>query len=362
MIQSLFRFSCPLVLLGAFLFASFSAASLTAKEPVAIIFDTDLGNDIDDTMALAVAHALQSRGELKILAVTLTKDNKYVAPTVSLVNKFYGRPNIPVGVAQSGVTPEDGKYNRQLVEAKDAAGKPLFPSDINVDTELPGAVALLRKTLAAAEDNSVVIVQIGFFTNLARLLDTPGDALSPLTGMELVKKKVRYVSLMAGGFGHGFEKHKEYNVICDLPAARKMIAAWPTEMVFSGYEIGQLISYPPVSIREDYEYVPAHPVKIGYQHYRGFDKSQSTYDLNSVLYAARPNRGYYTLSEPGTVTFTEEGVTVFKPDPNGKHRYQIVDDKQIAATREALIQLSSEPPHLDAYGNALRMTSLPYRY
>ncbi|MAP72962.1 MAG: hypothetical protein CMJ55_01705, partial [Planctomycetaceae bacterium] len=42
---------CILLLLLAF------PLSLTAKEPVKLIFDTDMGNDIDDAMALAMIHS-----------------------------------------------------------------------------------------------------------------------------------------------------------------------------------------------------------------------------------------------------------------------------------------------------------------
>jgi purine nucleosidase len=68
--------------------------------PVPLIFDTDMGNDVDDAMALAVIHALQSRGECRLLAVTLTKANRYAAPFVDLVNTFYGRGDIPIGVLE----------------------------------------------------------------------------------------------------------------------------------------------------------------------------------------------------------------------------------------------------------------------
>lgn len=324
------------------------AIELTAKEPVKIIFDTDIGNDIDDTMALAVAHALQNRGELEILAVTTTKDHPYAGPMVSLVNTFYGRADIPIGLVKNGVTPEEGRYNKNVAEARDENGQLKFPRKVNPDTPLPEAVALLRKTLASQPDGSVVIVQIGFFTNLARLLDTPGDEFSPLNGKELVMKKVKYVSLMAGAFEGAEKKYHldtaEYNVGCDLPSARKMIAEWPTEMVFSGFEIGMEIMHPSASMRQDFEYIAHHPVKEGYAFYRGLDKDQPTFDLNSVLYAARPDRGYYSLSEPGTVSFDEKGISSFKADPAGKHRFQIVTPLQKAMVREALVQLTSEPP------------------
>ncbi|PSO77991.1 MAG: nucleoside hydrolase, partial [Cyanobacteria bacterium QH_8_48_120] len=36
-----------------------------------------MGNDIDDALALAMLHAFESRQEAKLLAVTITKDNKW---------------------------------------------------------------------------------------------------------------------------------------------------------------------------------------------------------------------------------------------------------------------------------------------
>lgn len=319
-------------------------ASFCMAEPVKIIFDTDMGNDIDDAMALAVAHSLQSRGELEILAVTTTKDNPYAVRMVDVLNTFYGRGNIPIGVVQNGVTPEVGKYNQQVVDLKSSDGKPAFARTYQSDEKFPEAVSLIRKVLAAQDDQSVVLVQLGFFTNLQRLLETPGDEYSPLSGKELVVKKVKYASIMAGVFAEQHKEHQEYNVVKDLPAARTMIEHWPTEIIFSGWEIGYLIDHSLPSINKDFSYVPCHPVQEGYRFYRGLDKKQSTFDLNSVLYAARPDRGYYTLSEPGTVRFDEVGRTVFNPEPNGKHRYQKVDATQIAVVREALALLTSEPP------------------
>ncbi len=326
----------------------FLVPTLTAKEPVRIIFDTDIGNDIDDTMALAVAHALQNRGELEILAVTTTKDNPYAAPMVSLVNVFYGRPDIPIGIVKDGATKDEGRYNKQVTEKRDANGLLVYPRNVHPGDPLPEAVSLIRKTLAAQPDASVVIVQIGFFTNLARLLDTPGDEFSPLSGKELVLKKVKYVSLMAGAFDGGERRYHtdnaEYNIGCDLSSARKMMAQWPTEMIFSGFEVGEEIHYPSASIKNDFEYVANHPVKDGYAHYRGLDNNQPTFDLNSVLYVARPDRGYYALSEPGTVTLDEKGISTFTPNSDGKHRFQKVDASRKTMVREALVQLTSEPP------------------
>jgi len=320
------------------------AVSIYAAGPVRIVFDTDLGNDVDDAMALAVAHALQNRAECEILAITTTKDNPYVAPMADILNTFYGRPEIPIAIVRNGATREDGRYNRQVLELKDDVGNPRYARTLSTEeyANLPDAVPFLRKLLAGEPENSVVMIQIGFFTNFARLLDSPADEISPLTGKELIAAKVRFLSLMAGSFNSS--GHREYNVINDIPSAQKLVAQWPTEIVFCGFEIGERIQHPAASMREDYGYVQYHPLKDAYHFYRGLDNSQPTYDLSSVLYAVRPNRGYFTLSPPGTVTVLDNGQTVFAPGENGKHRYMIVTPEQVAMVREAFVQLCSEPP------------------
>ena len=59
---------------------------VSVAAPVRLILDTDIGNDIDDALALATIHALQNRGEVELLAVTISKDNRFAAPYVNLVN------------------------------------------------------------------------------------------------------------------------------------------------------------------------------------------------------------------------------------------------------------------------------------
>lgn len=48
-------------------------ACIAGVAPVKLIFDTDVGNDIDDVLAISVIHVLQSRGECELLGVTITK-------------------------------------------------------------------------------------------------------------------------------------------------------------------------------------------------------------------------------------------------------------------------------------------------
>jgi inosine-uridine nucleoside N-ribohydrolase len=314
------------------------------REPVRLIFDTDMGNDVDDAMALAIIHALQSRGECELLAVTVTKDNKYAAPFVDLMNTFYGRGGIPIGMVRGGVTPQDGKYLRQVVTAQDG-GQPRYPHDLTDSAAAPEATQLLRQVLAAQPDQSVVVVMVGFSTNMARLLASGPDAASPLDGMGLVRQKVRLLSTMAGAFGPAeiAKRQREYNIIQDLPAAKKVFAEWPTPVVASGWEIGNAIQHPAQSMREDYRFVAKHPLVEAYSYYRGLTKDQSTYDLTSVLYGVRPDRDYFDLSPTGRIVVEDDGFTRFVADPKGSHRILLVRPDQITRVREAQALLCSQP-------------------
>lgn len=315
-----------------------------AEEPVRLIFDTDMGNDVDDALALGMIHALQTRKECKLLAVTITKDHQLSAPFVDAVNTFYGRGDIPIGVAKDGPTPHPSRFTT-LARKRD--GEHLrYPHDLTDGNDAPQATKLLRKVLAEQPDESVVIVQVGFSTNLARLLESSADEHSSLNGEDLVKRKVKHVSVMAGAFDKipGTQRHLEYNVVKDIPAAQKLVEEWPTEIIYSGFEIGLSIPYPAESIEQDYRYVQHHPLVDSYRLYKPPPHNRPTWDLTSVLWAVRPDRGYFDLSPPGRVQVTDDGFTKFQPDPKGTHRHLIVDEQQRARVREALVQLSSQPP------------------
>src|SRR5271168_4509217 len=170
------------------------AAPASGATPLHVIFDTDMGNDVDDALALAMLHAFANRGEVKLLAVTVSKDNPWAAEYVRLVDEYYGRGSIPVGIVHDGKTKDDGLYVRQVCELH---GRHPDKSAVQ------DAVELLRKTLAGESDGAV--------------------------------------TMMAGNFA---ETKPEYNVMTDIPAATRLFATWPTDIYISGYEVGAAILYP----------------------------------------------------------------------------------------------------------------------
>lgn len=303
---------------------------------VPVIFDTDMGNDIDDALALAMLHSLESRGECKLLGVTLTNAHPDAARYIRMVNRFYGRPEIPVGVASRAI-PEgdrDGFFSKPLAAA---------PIALRKETRIAPApaVPLLRRLLAESTEK-VVIVQVGFSTNLAALLESKADAISDLDGGELARRKVSLLSAMAGNF---VETTPEYNVKLDIPAAKRVFETWPTPVLFSGFEIGRALPYPAVSIERDFSYAPWHPIAASYRAYARMPYDRPTWDLTSVLAAVRPNRGYFLHSEPGDVTVdARTGSTSFTPVERGTRRYLRLPPNGVARILEALTLLASEPP------------------
>ncbi|MEO7960153.1 MAG: nucleoside hydrolase, partial [Ginsengibacter sp.] len=74
----------------------FNTLQLTAqdKQPVSIIFDTDIAPDYDDVGAMALLHAFADSGEAKILATVSCNAFETTAPTLSVLNTYFKRPEI----------------------------------------------------------------------------------------------------------------------------------------------------------------------------------------------------------------------------------------------------------------------------
>ncbi|MFI5459113.1 MAG: nucleoside hydrolase [Isosphaerales bacterium] len=321
-----------------------SPVQAAGAEPVRLIFDTDICGDCDDVLALGMIHALESRGLCRLLAVTVSVDHDLAAPFVDAVNTFYGRGGIPIGAVGEGGVVEKSAFLRLVEEKEKGTGRWRYPHEPGSGRK--SATAVLRATLAAQPDRSVMIVQVGFSTNLARLLDSAPDDHSPLTGRELVEKKVKLLSLMAGAFQpiEGDTRFLEYNVIKDVASAKTLAERWPSPMVYSGFEIGIALPYPAVSIERDYGYVPHHPLAEAYIRRNPPPHNRPTWDLTSVLVAVLGDRGYFDYSRPGRVTVERDGFTRFAQTAEGTRRHLILRPEQKPRVLEALVQLSSQPP------------------
>ena len=252
------------------------------QKPVNIIFDTDIAPDYDDVGAMALLHAFADKGEANILATISCNAFATTAPTLSVLNNYFNRPGIPVGVTKNA-TP-DKNCAQQWAEAIVAK----YPHTLQSNNDALDAVKLYRKVLAAQPDKSVTVVSVGFFTNLAGLLTSTADGYSPLDGRQLVIKKVKQLVSMAARIGDDGKSGYEFNVLVDAAASQKVFAEWPTPVIISGFEIGEKI-LTGISLINN-EAIKESPVKDAYKIALAKDKNttgRNSWDQTAVLVAVR---------------------------------------------------------------------------
>jgi len=199
-----------------------------------IILDTDIDTDCDDAGALAVLHYFSRHNKAEILGVVCDIGNPWTAACVRAINSAYGKTDIPVGLCARPYTgnlqyeahyrrcQRDGViYNEHIARSVNVIpGENFFPEE---------GVALYRRLLASAPDHSVTICAIGLLTVLADLLISGPCAESPLSGYDLVSRKVKQLLTMAKAFFP--EGHDGFNWDKDRSAAAQVINNWPTPVI-----------------------------------------------------------------------------------------------------------------------------------
>lgn len=303
-----------------------SGGPASTREAVPIIFDTDIGTDVDDAGALAILHVLADNGEARILATMSANQNRWSAPALDVINTYYGRGDLPVGSSKTGPNPEEWYH--------DSVGD--YPHDLISGDDAPDGVELYRKILASQGDNSVTIVVVGWLTNMAELLESEADRHSPLTGKQLVKAKVKELVSMGGTWPNSPKKEGEYNFHMDGAGAHKVISEWPGKIVFTG--LGKDVM---TGGRLAAEGPKDNPVPAFYRNFfEGYKVSErSSWDLIAVLYAVRGASDYFAVVSDGKCVSREDGSNQWIPGPPRNHSYLLykMPEKELAAVIEDLL-------------------------
>jgi hypothetical protein len=297
-----------------------------------VIFDNDVGGDIDDAGALAVLHALADRGEIELLAMGVVIGHEAAVPYVHAVNTWYGRPDLPIGTIKGQAPYARDEYMVPIVAE--------YPHTLTQKTA-PDVVKLYRQVLAAQPDRSVTLIVVGPATNIYNLLQSAPDEHSPLTGVELMRQKIKYYG--AGGNGNaGLPKGKcGFNYYMDLQAASGELALLPSDFptVFAGgsgpkLKIGSALS----------QARPDHIIRKSYEaYYKGVAKDRQTWDQLRVLYGSRPSaRTLWDTSPTGTIEVGRDSTITWAPTPARNRAYAYVND--LEAMRAVLTELMLYDP------------------
>ena len=205
----------PAIILAAV--SGFAGTSTTAAEPSAdtparpkipVILDTDIGDDIDDTWALAM---LLKSPEVDIKLVVSDRGHTvYRAKIIAKLLEVASRTDIPVGVGIS-------EGNKEGPQAPWVADYDLarYPGKVHQD----GVAALIDTIMNAPQP--ITLICIGPVPNIRAALERQPE----------IAKRARFVGMHGSvrkGYDGGPEPHREWNVVADAKAAQAVFqAAWP---------------------------------------------------------------------------------------------------------------------------------------
>lgn len=307
-----------------------------------VILDTDIGPDCDDVAALAILISYAKEFNFPILGVCNCTSNVYGSATIDALKSFCGSEDFTVGMySKPGFYSDHIKYNKYVAEK-------YSKKFVDGKLELIPHVTFYRRLLAEAEDDSVVLITIGMFNCLADFLKSEPDEISPLSGIELVEKKVHALVSMAAVLPAG----REFNVICDYEASKFVFDNFPKPMYLSDFKVGMSVftGYDPkcADDHKDDIIFDAYNLYTADWARPGFNRS---FDLTAVQFACEGEGEVYSLSAPGRLDFFNEDPTKFPnadatrfvEDENGKIRFmvKVADDKKI----EELLQARMDQFH-----------------
>lgn len=191
---------------------------------VPVVLDTDLGDDIDDTWALAM---LLKSPEVDLrFCLAAYGDTEYRARLLARFLQHAGRSDIPVGVGVREA--ENGADGRQYPWVADYALE-TYPGTVHED----GVDALIRLLMTSTEP--VTLLSIGPLPNVAEALRRE-PAIAPRT---------RFVGMHGSvyvGYGGASEPSAEWNVKANVEAARAVFTAPWREMVITPLDTCGLVA------------------------------------------------------------------------------------------------------------------------
>ena len=301
-----------------------------------VILDTDLGSDVDDVGAVALANILHNKKIINLLCVTHTTSGLYGPLVCEAINEFYHNEDIPVGVHK-------GKefLKEELPDNYPQPTSEAFPHKHQSVEQLPDAVKMLREYLE--KNDHVTLIFVGPLMNLGNLMKSEPDEISPLNGEELINQKVDAVYIMGGGFPDvtGLPKFDwpEYNLAMALEETIYSVNRLKVKTVFVDGTIGQQVL---TGAKVSKEYGDSHIVGYAYSHYiyKNEDNSRFSWDPMTVYVACIKDNLFKEVG-PGIVNIDEKGYTTFKEDKNGNF-YVIDKNKSYQEIQDVLEDLLME--------------------
>lgn len=283
----------------------FSALTVfAAVKPVPVVLDTDIGDDIDDALALSLA--LQSP-ELKVLAVsTVLQHGDERAALVSRILQLYGRTDVPAGVGAEQ-TLMGAPRNGVVVQTK------ALPADFHAEGPRVNGIELMLDTIRKSPEK-VTILAYGPLTNIALLIRADST----------IHEKIERIVLMNGVF---FRPGLEYNTKMDAEASSIVYSSGiPIETVGLDVTMQCRLSNTDMQRLEDSKLDTVHFLLQLIRLWQGVNPGMNPilHDPLAIAVAVKPDlvfteTGRVRVETHGTPEETY-GMTIFQKDPSGNVR------------------------------------------
>ncbi|MFA6815725.1 MAG: nucleoside hydrolase [Lentisphaeria bacterium] len=282
-----------------------------------IILDTDLDTDCDDAGALALLHNFEQEGACRIAAIICDAPTKHACLYASIVNAYYGRPDIPIGCAGCSKIDSFDLYFQHRKKCEDADvlyNEKIADKYAHLLKQTPTteeAVTLYRKTLANAPDKSIDICCIGLLNVLADLMSSEPCIYSKLNGMKLIQRKINKLVIMGKGtFPAGKDS---FNWHMAPIAAAKVLNHWPGIKIITPLGSDILTGHELMFCKDN------NPIADAYRFFLKNRDSRPSWDPIAVLYTVFEDKKLFHLRKGFSIHFNPE---------NGMHQWEQKEDSQ----------------------------------
>lgn len=272
------------------------------------LLGSDWWTDCDDAVALRMLARAALAGEIELVGIGLNACMPYSVASVDGFLCAEGLRGVRVGIDR---------------EATDFGGRPPYQERLahyaverKSNDNAEDAVRMYRAILAAAEQ-PIEIIEIGYPQVLSDTLMSEGDDISPLSGMELFRSKVKHIWMMAGKWDDNPGRENNFTRAPRSRLAGHLLCLHcPVPITFLGWEIG-------------HDVISGSHLTHGILHDalcdHGSPHGRSSWDpmlVELALIGDTSAAGYDTVRGYAHVD-AQTGENTFTPDESGPHRYVV---------------------------------------
>lgn len=303
---------------------------LGTDSPVGVVYNTSM-NRLDAALTLCALYGFDGKRQARVGSICVTGAGLDAAIFCDIVGRLYmigparsSNTVLPVGLAAVEPLPPDAGMLKPAVERRNEANEPMYARSIRRLADTSDAEAVLRN--GVAQHPQAVVLLSAPATYLAKTLDL-------FAVKELYVERVKRLVIVDSG-----EPQR------DVPALRRILAEWPTPIVYCGKEVGEALPFPAAKIEAGFGWTTDHPVVDAYRAHKPMPYDAPSYDLAGAYYAVHPDSAFFRLSEPGMISVSDTGRMQFQVSSGGKAHSVMAVPEQTESTIGAFVDLVSAKP------------------